>query len=162
MNGTKFGIVNEYLVGKDLGDLKPRTNRHHDGLLGGLRVEIKGSRVLTQKTEYDNYYDELVSDLDRGFSSINGEDYIQITLGQVKPNEFDLLYYALYFDESVALCRATVEEVLNDKNLKYFGKMHKGNIGEGQMRIYREDLDYHINNKMYKQLTWKQVENLLK
>ena len=46
--------------------------------------------------------------------------------------------------------------------IKYSDRQHFGNVGEGQFHINDRTLQYHLDNFLYKKLTYDQLLKLLK
>jgi len=78
---------------------------------------------------------------------------------QIKCKEFDVLYYGLFFDDSIEIFCMRSSEVL--KHPGYSNKQHRGNTGEGQFHIKRDNIDYHRKNHLIKTLSYDELYNLL-
>jgi hypothetical protein len=83
---------------------------------------------------------------------------------QIKRAEFDVLYYGLFFSDCVKIFRINSIDIKeNEKGGKiyYSDFQHKGNVGEGQFHINRKTLQVHLDNYLYKTLTYDELRELL-
>ena len=79
---------------------------------------------------------------------------------QVKPKEFDILYYGIFFDDKIEIFSAKKTQISRMPN--YSKKQHKGNKGEGQFHIKNKNIAQH--RKKYKKdvMTYEELYELLK
>jgi hypothetical protein len=61
---------------------------------------------------------------------------------QVKRDEFDVLYYGLFFDDVVQVFR--ISSALINERVSFSKTQHKGNVGEGQFHITHHNLHRHL------------------
>lgn len=79
---------------------------------------------------------------------------------QIKRKQFEVLYYGLFFSDVVLIFRITNAKIGHE--IKYSDRQHFGNVGEGQFHINDRTLQYHLDNFLYKKLTYDQLLKLLK
>jgi hypothetical protein len=79
---------------------------------------------------------------------------------QIKRNEFDVLYYGLFFANIIYIFNISSSEIENAK-IGYSDKQHRGNVGEGQFHINEVNFDYHVKNFLLKKLTYEELYSLL-
>lgn len=83
---------------------------------------------------------------------------------QVKRAEFDVLYYGLFFSDSIKIFRIESQEIkenLKGRRIYYSDFQHKGNVGEGQFHINAQTLQIHLDHCHYKTLTYDELYKLL-
>ena len=68
---------------------------------------------------------------------------------QIKCNEFDILYYGLFFADIILIFKISSNDILKLDN--YSNKQHRNNEGEGQ---------FHINTYLIKQLNYDDLYQL--
>ncbi len=155
----RFGTVCQILIKKLYKLLGPQNN-FHDLTMPSTqqRVEVKFSVVRRQHGEPITEENVLkaLSEPNRnsilGYASLGGEKF-ECNINQVKPAEFDCLYYGLIFDDCIMIFMIQSGEIV--KEMGYSDKQHKGNQGEGQFHINNRNLDWHLANKMIAKITWK-------
>ncbi|MBI3739823.1 MAG: hypothetical protein HY258_12315 [Chloroflexi bacterium] len=100
------------------------------GKLSGIRVEVKTSRAVDQdKPDEPLYVKALTSDSDRPFD---------MNFQQIKPRCADIFVWIGVWRDKLRYWVLASAEVQNDK---YFSRgQHRGNIGEGQLHINRENI----------------------
>lgn len=77
---------------------------------------------------------------------------------QVKPDEFDVLYYGLFFTDKVMIFKLTPEDL--DKEVRYSNRQHKGNVGEGQFHLNQDTYQYHLGNFFEAEYTYSELFEL--
>lgn len=156
--GEKFG---EWLVLNFEKELKPRTDLSHDAVLNGGRCEIKISRAMIKSSSKLSFEKKLLIENTSDFvSSYDSHDF-DCNIQQVKPKCFEVIIYGVVFDDAIYLFKTNSNTIVSDKNIGYVDKQHRGNIGEGQFHIKRKNLQYHIDNFLYKKISWEDVVMLL-
>lgn len=83
---------------------------------------------------------------------------------QIKRNQFDVLYYGLFFYDCVKIFRinsSDIKTTVNGGLIGYSDKQHAGNVGEGQFHINQNNLNHHLNNYLIKTLTYDDLLELL-
>ena len=162
----RFGAVSETLVQRLL-HLGKAKNLFHDLFdeTEKERVEVKFS-VVQKKSEIP-ITEATVLEAIRGATSeermVKLDDWKHATfdcnIQQVKRNEFDVLYYGLFFADCVVVFRIRSEDF--GSKIQYSDCQHKGNVGEGQFHINRRTMQVHLDNYFYKRLTYDELLELL-
>lgn len=106
-------------------DWKDKKNKSH-----GIRIEIKTSRAVDfKKPDEPLYIKALSSDSGRPFD---------MNFQQIKPKCADVFLWIAVWRDKIRYWVLTSAEVENNK---YFSKgQHRGNIGEGQLHLNRENI----------------------
>jgi hypothetical protein len=158
--GIKFG---EHVITKIVPNLGKPDNKSYDKKTqDNQKVEIKWSRAMKQKNK-ENFLINLFENPSNSFVKSNTKEKYLCNIQQIKPYCFDILYYGLIFDDKILIFKIESIKLLNDtKNIGYSNKQHKGNDGEGQFHITSLNLQYHIDNYLYRIITWNELVNLLK
>lgn len=157
----RFGTIAEYMIkslikvemSKTLDyDLKDDKNN---------RIEVKFSTVMKQnefKITEKNVIDQILySPVEKRIISsdkIETEKF-DCNIQQVKPAEFDILYYGLFFEDKIAIFKVLSKDVYNLPN--YSNKQHKGNVGEGQFHLNNKTLKYHYDNYFLRWLSYEEL-----
>lgn len=129
------------------------------------RVEVKFSTVMKEnddKIRDTNVIDQckkanlanramVSADVDAG---VNFDCNIQ----QVKTNEFQVLYYGLFFADCIEIFEMTHDQVL--ECLGYSNKQHRGNEGEGQFHLNQNTIRYHKEHYFKKKLSYEDLYDL--
>ncbi len=156
--GEKFG---EWLITQLEVDLQPRENSSHDGMLNQQRCEIKISRAITKPSNKLSFTQKLLSNNFSSFVDSTSNNKFDCNIQQVKPNYFDVIIYGVFFDDMIYIFKTDSNTIKTDKNIGYIDKQHRGNVGEGQFHIKRNNFKYHIDNFLYKKLNWTELVNLI-
>ena len=156
--GEKFG---EWLISKIEPNLKPRVDGSHDGILDTQRCEIKISRAIKKSSTKISFTEKLLTENLSNFVSSISDDKFDCNIQQVKPKYFDTIIYGVFFDDVIYLFKTDSKTIESDKNIGYVDKQHRGNIGEGQFHIKRNNFQYHIDNFLYKKLSWNELLELI-
>ena len=127
-----------------------------DLLEDGKRVESKFSRSkMKSKVDEYNIIDFLKGQSEYRFNSLNFKWSVNIQ--EVKTDLFDILYYGVFLDDYIYIFRISSEDLVNDSNIT------KSPNREGiQFGIRKTNINYHINNYLYKKLTWDEFIKLWK
>ena len=129
------------------------------------RVEVKFSTVMKEndaKIRDDNVIDQCkkANLANRAMTSDDVDTYpFDCNIQQVKRNEFDVLYYGLFFADQVEIFKMKSSEVTSCPG--YSDKQHRGNEGEGQFHLNQENLDYHRKQHLERVLNYAELYNLL-
>lgn len=164
----RFGTVTELMI-RRLFDLSRGQNQFHDLYDDAqhMRVEVKFSVVrkaaetkLTEDTVLQciaeaTAAERMVSFADSEWKACAFDSNIQ----QVKPKEFDVLYYGLFFADRIVIFRIKSADL--GKQIYYSDKQHKGNVGEGQFHINQNTIPIHLERYLYKVLTYDELLSLL-
>jgi hypothetical protein len=167
LHTRRFGTVAELVVQR-LAGLGERHKQFHDLFDDArrLRVEVKFARVLKAHDEpitIENVLTviEQAKSADRlvAFGDVE-ETAFDCNIQQVKPAEFDVLYYGLCFSDVVVIFRIE-SQAIAEAGIGYSDKQHKGNVGEGQFHISAENLNTHLERFLYRTLTYEELGELL-
>jgi len=166
LNTRRFGSVAEVMI-RRLFKLGRSKNQFHDLYddLENHRVEVKfstvrkkNSRVITEESVLKCISDELSSIRQINFTEWKNYEF-DCNIQQVKRDQFEILYYGLFFSDVVVIFRIKSDEIGNQ--IYYSNKQHKGNEGEGQFHLNEKTLQIHIDNYLYKILTYEELFSLL-
>lgn len=134
------------------------------------RVEVKFSIVqkkhetpITPETVVQCIVDAIAANRMVYFGSWQGQEF-DCNLQQVKRSEFDVLYYGLFFADLITIFHIDSEGIRENRSggkLNYSDKQHKGNVGEGQFHVTNRNLQYHLDNHLYKSITYDELAILL-
>ncbi|MFG6084077.1 hypothetical protein ACEUZ9_000319 [Paracoccus litorisediminis] len=129
----RFGTVAELLIQRLLGASRGRIQFHDlwdDSQ--ERRIEVKFSTVNSKAEAPISFENLLEAVAEAGqeravpFSTWR-EHAFDCAIQQVKPAEFDLLYFGLFFTDEIVIFRATREDILGDSAIRYSDRQHKGN-----------------------------------
>jgi hypothetical protein len=165
LNTRKFGDVCEILITKIVDNLKQSDDLSYDKNLGSKKVEIKFSRAfnksdpITEKNIrevlLENNASKLINDKDKNIKKWD------CNIQQVKVKCFDILYYGVCFRETIYIFKITSNQLIKDETIKFSSKQHRGNTGEGQFHIKKNNIDYHIKKYLVKTLSYEEMWKLL-
>lgn len=170
LHTRKFGNIVEKLVEKILEEfgflVEPSEDISYDRKINDLKDEIKGSRVLGKsvlKLDGDNIIELLLQNETNRFVNITDNTNVEwdCNIQQIKTKLFNNLWYVLFFSDCVAVFKINSEVILNDKNISYCNKQHRGNVGEGQFHVTNKNIKYHLDNFLVKKITYNEVYNKL-
>jgi hypothetical protein len=170
LHTRKFGNVVEKLVETILIEfgfiVKKSTDLSYDRQINSSNDEIKGSRVLGKSVlnlENKNIIESLFSHDTNRFVNIenSSETEWDCNIQQIKLELFNTLWYVLFFGNCVAVFKIERDNILNDKNISYSNKQHRGNEGEGQFHVTNKNIKYHLDNFLVKTITYNEVYNKL-
>lgn len=162
---TRFGTMAELMIQKIYNMQNTNTNAY-DKLLNDERIEIKFSRVLTEHIRpirMNNVIEQCLasSSIHRWISYAQREESkFDCNIQQVKPSEFDWLYYGLFFQDKIIIFKISSEQIASLP--QYSNKQHKGNVGEGQFHITTTNLEYHIQHHLINSISYNELYNLFK
>ena len=165
LNTRKFGDVCEILITKIVDYLKQSDNLSYDKNLGSEKIEIKFSRAFNKSTPITekNICEVLLGDT--GSKLIANKDKNikkwDCNIQQVKVKCFDILYYGVCFREIIYIFKIKPNQLIEDGTIKFSSKQHRGNVGEGQFHIKKNNIDYHIKNYLVKTLNYEEMWELL-
>jgi hypothetical protein len=162
----RFGTIAEVMV-KRLVKLGKSKSQFHD-LYDDMekhRVEVKFSTVrrtndrkITENTVLQCIEDEVATNREVKFIDWMHTEF-DCNIQQIKRAEFEVLYYGLFFSDKVVIFRIHSNKI--GSQISYSDKQHKGNEGEGQFHINDKTLQIHLDNYLYKILTYEQLFQLL-
>lgn len=169
LNTRRFGTVAELMIMR-LVQLTKGRNIFHDLYddLKSHRVEVKFStvrrksdRTICPESVLDCIRDELAANRSVSFLDDAYKDaYFDCNIQQVKRNQFEVLYYGLFFSDLVLIFRIESAEI--GPQIFYSDKQHKGNKGEGQFHINNKTIQIHLENYLYKMIKYDELLDLLK
>lgn len=130
------------------------------------RVEIKFSTVMKSNNDTINR-DNVVEQILEANTSQRAINYSDIkkynfdcNIQQVKCDEYDILYYGLFFADKIIIFKMTSDETKNCDG--YSDKQHRNNKGEGQFHINNKTIEYHMKNHLVNEIDYKKLYNLIK
>lgn len=99
---------------------------------------------------------------ERMFAGDEWEDHqFDCNIQQVKPAEFDVLYYGIFFSDQIQIFKITSEEINENPSLiSYSDKQHRGNVGEGQFHLNNDTYQVHLGHFLEDELTYSQLYEL--
>ena len=162
----RLGTVSEVLVQRLL-RLQKSKSLFHDlyDEAAKHRIEVKFSTVLkkhraaiTEDTVLERIAEETSSQRMVAFSEWNTVRF-DSNIQQIKREEFEILYYGLFFSDRIAIFRIEAGEI--GPQIGYSDKQHKGNLGEGQFHVTDRNLPCHLDNYLYQSLTYDEFLTLL-
>lgn len=163
----RLGTVAEIMIKKMFGFSSP-TNKYHDmtNTATNERIEVKFSTATKKNTttiREDNVVSQCIAANElsnRVISSNEVENQeFDCNIQQVKPAQFDILYYGLFFSDCVQIYKIKSNDVTSIQG--WSKKQHAGNIGEGQFHITNDTYSSH-KVRLVKQLSYKELYKLLK
>lgn len=161
----RFGTVAEIMI-KKLYDLDESGSLAFDKRDKDTseRIEVKFSTVMKEnddKIRENNVIDQInkANLANRAMTSSDVGTYaFDCNIQQVKRNEFDVLYYGLFFADQIEIFKMDSSEVLDCSG--YSDKQHRGNEGEGQFHLNQDNLDYHRQHHLQRVLKYAELYKL--
>ncbi len=166
LHTARFGTVAELMI-ETIYSLSKSHNRFHDRFDDAeqQRIEIKFSTVMKENEKLitrENAIDQCMK-ANFGNRALKSElmdtAKYDCNIQQVKRAEFDVLYYGLFFADKIVIFKMRSDEVADCPT--YSDRQHKGNEGEGQFHINRNNIRYHMNNHLDKCLSYEELFDLL-
>lgn len=166
MNTRRFGTVAEVMI-KRLAGLGKGQSIFHDLYDGaaGKRVEVKFSTVrrrserkLDENSVLACLEDELAANRQVKFAEWKEAEF-DCNIQQVKKEEFEELYYGLFFHDQILIFRIGSGEI--GEEIGYSDRQHKGNEGEGQFHITQKNLEKHMKSWLKAKLSYEELLELL-
>lgn len=163
----RFGTVAEIMI-KKLYNLSDSYSLAFDKINNNTkeRIEVKFSTVMKKndsKIDEENIIIQCkkanLSNRAMKSSEI-GTCKFDCNIQQIKCNEFDILYYGLFFSDKLEIFKMDKNEVLSCQG--YSNKQHRGNEGEGQFHLNQDNLKFHREHYLQKILTYEELYSLLK
>lgn len=110
--------------------LDPDYSGQYDFLLDGkIRIEVKASRAVAFKTDEPLYVKDLSSDSEKQFD---------MNFQQIKPALCDVFVWVGVWRDVIRYWVLASREV--ESNRYYSIGQHRGNVGEGQLHIKRDNI----------------------
>jgi len=161
----RFGTVAEIMI-KKLFQLDESHTLAFDKKdnLSNKRVEVKFSTVLRKNSEpiTDENVMEQIFNANLDNRLVNFEELQKMpfdsNIQQIKRKEFDILYYGLFFADTILIFRMKTSHILSAPG--YSDKQHRGNKGEGQFHMNKENLKLH-QKYFIKQISYEELYDLL-
>lgn len=163
----RFGTVAELMI-KKIHRFKDSKNLAHDlfDLDNSDRIEVKFSTVMKANESSINELN-VVNQIMAASSDERALKDSEISLltfdcniQQIKRTEFEVLYYGLFFSDTVYIFRIKSDEIEN-ANIGYSDKQHRGNVGEGQFHINQKNFKHHVDNFLLKKVTYEELFSLM-
>lgn len=156
----KFGSLSEIMI-EALYKLYPSNVSNYDRLdQERNRIEIKFSRCSSKVSKSNNIIEEIINENeDKYISSTEKERIYWCNIQQIKTNEFDYLYYGIFYTDKIIIFKTLSSEV--QKIPGYSNKQHRGNVGEGQFPLTNKTIEWHIKNNYENELSYNQLYDLL-
>lgn len=147
LSNKRFGTLAEIAVSKLL-KFNPSNSIYHDLSDGVERVEVKFSRAVSHhksKFNADTLLEELAKDpIDRAFSYDEWrETNFSCNIQHVKPTEFDVLIYGIFFSDRVLVFLLTPKDLSGP--VLSLSRQSLGNELEGQFSINARTLQHHLD-----------------
>ncbi len=167
LHTRRLGTVAELMIEALFGYEKSK-NQYHDryDAKNQKRVEVKFSVARRKNSETINMKNVIeqckkAPSENRLFSS-SEVDKIEFdsNIQQIKPKEFDLIYYGLFFTDKIAIFKMEPKSI--SSGVGYSDKQHKGNVGEGQFHLTFKKFDYHLQHYLERWLTYEELYQLFK
>lgn len=163
----RFGTVAEIMI-KKIYNLEESGSLAFDkrDANSNQRIEVKFSTVMKENDDTireDNVIEQCkkANLANRAMKSSDiGKYSFDCNIQQVKRNEFDVLYYGLFFADQVEIFMMKSDKVLECPG--YSDKQHRGNEGEGQFHLNESNIEFHRQNYLQKTLTYIELYKLLK
>lgn len=162
----RFGTVAEVMI-KKLFKLGNSKNQFHDAYddIQNHRAEIKFStvrkknaRTITEESVLQCISDEMATNRNVPYSKWI-EYQFDCNIQQIKRDQFEVLYYGLFFSDAVVIFKIKSKDI--GSQIYYSDKQHKGNEGEGQFHLNDSTLKIHIENYLYRVLSYEELFDLL-
>lgn len=166
LNTRRFGSVAEVLIQRlvKLGKAKTLFHDLYDDVRDH-RVEVKFSRALkksevlvTEATVLECIESATSEERMVHSDELDGVKF-DCNIQQIKKVEFEILYYGIFFFDCVMIFRIKSEEI--GPQIYYSNKQHKGNEGEGQFHVNHDTLQIHLDNYLYRNLSYETLLDLL-
>ena len=165
LHTRRFGTVAEIMIKKIIrADTSSQLSYDLFDTDTSSRIECKFSRVQKKaelKITDSNLFKALQCEANRDIMYHQWQDYEwDCNIQQVKKEEFDVLFYGVFFKDMVLIFRVDTESI--GKDMKYSNKQHRGNLGEGQFHLNRTTFKYHLDYHLFKTLTYGELLEWLK
>lgn len=166
LNTRRFGTLAELFI-KRLKSFDPSRNIFYDlhDAVQGNRVEVKFSTVLSKwKTPLrEDNLEAVLREAVSGERSISypswHDNSFACNIQQVKPAEFETLFYGLFFDDRVLVFKCLTTDIAQMP--AWSAKQHKGNVGEGQFHITNRNLQHHLDHYLVQHMSYEQFAGIL-
>lgn len=160
----RFGTVAEYMI-KALVSVEMSGTLAYDLTDSEMnRIEVKFSTVMKKNEStitVQNVIQQILdSTVDHRMMDSNDiyTSKFDCNIQQVKTAEFDVLYYGLFFQDRIAIFKVDSQDVFSLPN--YSNKQHRGNEGEGQFHLNNKTIQYHLDNQLYRWVSYEELYEL--
>ena len=162
----RFGTVAEIMI-KKMFQLEDSFKLNYDKFdrKSKKRIEIKFSTVMkandstiTEDNVVEQIFKANISQRAMSYKEIEEFDF-DCNIQQIKCDEFDVLYYGLFFADKILIFKMTSEETKNCEG--YSNKQHRHNEGEGQFHISNKNIKSHMK-KLVKEIGYKELYDIIK
>ena len=161
----RFGTVAEFMI-EALYHFSKSHNQFHDRFdeIDNKRIEVKFSTVMKSNNSVINNKNIITEckKANLGNRALSSQmiftENFDCNIQQVKRQEFDIIYYGLFFSDKISIFKMTSDDVL--QCLGYSDKQHKGNLGEGQFHLNNATIKYHLDNHFVQWLTYEELYKL--
>ena len=162
LHTRRFGSVAERIVIALYG-FREAKSKYYDAIepASGSKVEIKFSRATEKQAPLTdrNLIEQCSAASNLVERALSGDDVRNYSwdsnIQQVKPEEFDTLYYGLFFSDKIEIFKMTSNDV--ESYERNSNKQHYGNVGEGQFHFDSKTYAYHKQNHFDRELTYDEV-----
>ena len=163
----RFGTLAEIMVKKLYGFTFSKC-KEYDLKDNDSRIEVKFSTVRKNNDKpikEENIISECINAKanQRMLQSDEIETNIfDCNIQQVKCDNFDVLYYGLFFADKIEIFRILSKYIKEDKCIKYSDKQHSKSVGEGQFHINNDTYGHHKHWHFLKAMSYNELYKLFK
>lgn len=164
LHTRRFGKIAELMIQK-IYQMLNSDNLAYDAISSKKeKIEIKFSRALNKENQESITFNNVIEQcynanlLNRQINSYDSNFLFDCNIQQIKPKEFDILYFGIFFNDIIQIFQISSEEILSLPG--YSNHQHRGNVGEGQFHINNSNIEYFKNNYLIKTLTYLELFNL--
>ena len=163
----RFGNVSEIMVQR-MFKLENSNTLNYDKFDSATkdRIEIKFSTVMkannssiNDRNVVEQILNANVSQRAIKYSKTNKYNF-DCNIQQIKCDEYDILYYGLFFADKILIFKMTSDETI--KCPGYSNKQHRNNEGEGQFHINNKNIEYHKKKHFITEINYSELYNLIK
>ena len=156
----------EVIVRKVLGLFRSDTKDNDAITTDGEFVEIKSSKVLTEKKESPSFRETIMLEYENNGPGLINRlvkfvDYLvsnyKSNIQNIKRHKFDILTYIMLFKDCIQIFESTTEDISDIPGWsgKHGGEDKKGK--NGQFGITKTRINWHLDNNLIQTLTWEEV-----
>lgn len=159
--GTNFGELAQLMI-KELEKFTPADGKYFDLLdSNNQKIEVKFSRAKKKlKPLKKSNIVELCLNSASNSRVLTEADVTKITfdcnIQQIKPSEFDVLYYGIFFKDKIVIFKVQSKDV---PNIPGYSIQHKGGT-EYQFHINKSNYAIHKKKHFYKKLSYSKLLDL--
>lgn len=166
LHTRRFGSVAEVMIQRLIHAAKARSLFHdlYDDAMKH-RIEVKFSRIqkMSETTITEASVLQCIAEATAANRMVPFTQWQQFkfdsNIQQIKRTEFEILYYGLFFADCVKIFRIESSQIGSQINYSDF--QHKGNEGEGQFHFNPRTMTFHLQNYMYKSISYDELYQLL-